>query len=79
MNKKGECLMNWDDSQLASSAFAKGHGGLSLGQRWGLASILRGGSKQSTHSSAKSAKKSDVGFKSPHSNNYWDIETMLKK
>ena len=71
--------MNWDDSQLASSAFAKGRGGLSLGQRWGLASVLRSSGKQSAHNSAKSVKKSDVGFKSPHSNNYWDIETMLKK
>ena len=71
--------MNWDDSQLASSAFAKGHGGLSLGQRWGLASVLRSGGKQSAHSSAKTVKKPDVGFKSPHSSNYWDIETMLKK
>ena len=79
MNKKGESLMNWDDYQLAYSAFAKCHGGLSLGQRWGLASVLRSGGKQSTHNSAKSVKKSDVGFKSPHSNNYWDIETMLKK
>lgn len=57
MNKKGECLMNWDDSQLVSSAFAKGHGGLSLGQRWGLASILRGNSDYSSREDLKSAKK----------------------
>ncbi len=57
MNKKGESLMNWDDSQLASSAFAKGHGGLSLGQRWGLASILRGNSDYSSREDLKSAKK----------------------
>ena len=49
--------MNWDDSQLASSAFAKGHGGLSLGQRWGLASILRGNSDYSSREDLKSAKK----------------------
>lgn len=33
--------MNWNDSQMAASAFAKGHGGMSLGQQWGLAAMLR--------------------------------------
>lgn len=44
--------MNWDDSQLASSAFAKGCGGMSLGQQWGLAALLRGGD-----SNAKNVEK----------------------
>ena len=33
--------MDWDNSQLAASAFAKGHGGMSLGQQWALAAMLR--------------------------------------
>lgn len=33
--------MNWNDSQMAASAFAKGHGGMPLGQQWGLAAMLR--------------------------------------
>ena len=33
--------MDWDNSQLAASAFAKGHGGMSLGQQWALAALLR--------------------------------------
>lgn len=35
--------MNWDESQMAASAFAKGHGGMSLGDQWSLAAMLREG------------------------------------
>ena len=41
VNRKGVDIMDWDNSQMAASAFAKGHGGLSLGQQWGLAAMLR--------------------------------------
>lgn len=34
-------FMNWFESQMFASAFAKGHGGMSLGQQWGLAAMLR--------------------------------------
>ena len=33
--------MNWDESQMASQAFAQGQGGMSLGQQWALAAMLR--------------------------------------
>lgn len=49
--------MNWDDSQLASSAFAKGYGGMSLGQQWGLAALLRGGDSSAARSDAKNVEK----------------------
>ncbi len=49
--------MNWDDSQLASSAFAKGCGGMSLGQQWGLAALLRGGDSGAARSDTKNVEK----------------------
>lgn len=76
--------MDWDNSQLAASAFAKGHGGMSLGQQWGFAAMLRddgsaprGGRSKKTleqileedHERAKRfATKGPV----------WDVTTMLK-
>ncbi len=33
--------MNWDNSQMASSAIAQGMGGMSLGEQWALAAMLR--------------------------------------
>jgi hypothetical protein len=44
--------MNWDESQMASQAFAQGQGGMSLGQQWALAAMLR------TDKPSKSKKKS---------------------
>ena len=34
--------MNWDNSQMISSAIAQGQGGMSLGEQWALAAMLRG-------------------------------------
>ena len=44
--------MNWDESQMAASAFAKGHGGLSLGDQWSLAAMLREGTNSANGSSS---------------------------
>lgn len=33
--------MNWNDSQMVSSAIAQGQGGMSLGEQWALAAMLR--------------------------------------
>jgi hypothetical protein len=44
--------MNWDESQMAAQAFAQGQGGMSLGQQWALAAMLR------TDKSSKAKKKS---------------------
>lgn len=76
--------MDWDNSQMAASAFAKGHGGLSLGQQWGLAAMLRedGSASSGGHSpktleqileeDRKRAKNlAALGF-------HFDIESMLK-
>lgn len=76
--------MDWDNSQMAASAFAKGHGGMSLGQQWGLAALLRddGSASSGGHSpktleqileeDRKRAKELAArGF-------HFDIETMLK-
>lgn len=76
--------MDWDNSQMAASAFAKGHGGMSLGQQWGLAALLRGdGSasggghspktlEQILEEDRKRAEKlAKRGF-------HFDIESMLK-
>lgn len=76
--------MDWDKSQMAASAFAKGHGGMSLGQQWGLAAMLRedGSASSGGHSpktleqileeDRKRAKKlAALGF-------HFDIESMLK-
>lgn len=76
--------MDWDNSQMAASAFAKGHGGMSLGQQWGLAAMLRedssapsGGHSPKTleqilEEDRKRAKKlAALGF-------HFDIESMLK-
>lgn len=76
--------MNWNDSQMAASAFAKGHGGMSLGQQWALAAMLRddGSASSGGHSpktleqileeDRKRAKKlAALGF-------HFDIESMLK-
>lgn len=45
--------MKWDESQMASQAFAKGQGGMSLGQQWAFAAMLR-----TDKSSLKPKKKS---------------------
>ena len=76
--------MDWDNSQLAASAFAKGHGGMSLGQQWGLAAMLRedgsasrGGRSKKTleqiheEDRKRAEKLAKRGFK-------WDVTTMLK-
>lgn len=76
--------MDWDNSQMAASAFAKGHGGMSLGQQWGLAAMLRdddssshGGHSPKTleqilEEDRKRAKElAALGF-------HFDIESMLK-
>lgn len=58
VNRKGADIMNWNDSQMAASAFAKGHGGMSLGQQWALAAMLRDdkSSKQKKQPKEKSKK-----------------------
>ena len=33
--------MNWEDSQMISSAVAQGQGGMSPGEQWALAAMLR--------------------------------------
>lgn len=33
--------MNWADSQMASAAFAQGQGGMSPGEQWALAALMR--------------------------------------
>lgn len=76
--------MDWDNSQLAASAFAKGHGGMSLGQQWGLAAMLRedGSASRGVRSKKtleqileedrkRAEKLAKRGFK-------WDVTTMLK-
>ncbi len=76
--------MDWDNSQLAASAFAKGHGGMSLGQQWGLAAMLRddgsaprgGRSKKTLEQILEEDRKraeelAALGF-------HWDVTTMLK-
>ena len=52
--------MNWNDSQMAASAFAKGHGGMSLGQQWGLA-----GNLQSRKNSPRKSHKSQLRNREP--------------
>lgn len=69
---------------MAASAFAKGHGGMSLGQQWGLAAMLRDDSsapsgghspktlEQILEEDRERAKKlAALGF-------HFDIESMLK-
>ena len=50
--------MNWDESQMAASAFAKGHGGLSLGDQWSLAAMLREGTNSANGSSSSPSHSS---------------------
>ena len=50
--------MNWDESQMAASAFAKGHGGLSLGDQWSLADMLREGTNSANGSSSSLSRSS---------------------
>lgn len=40
-NNEGADTMNWNDSQMVSSAIAQGQGGMSLGEQWALAAMLR--------------------------------------
>lgn len=79
-------IMNWDKSQMASSAFARGSGGMSLGEQWSLAAFLR-----DTGNSAKSSKRTKtvqeiieedrkraedlktLGFDN------WDLSTLLNR
>lgn len=49
--------MNWNDSQMASQAFGQGHGGMSLGQQWALAALLRGDDSRASIPNAKNAEK----------------------
>lgn len=76
--------MDWDKSQMAASAFAKGHGGMSLGQQWGLAAMLReDGSASSgghSHKTLEQILEEDrerakmLAATGP----VWDVTTMLK-
>lgn len=76
--------MDWDNSQLAASTFAKGHGGMSLGQQWGLAAMLRddgsaprGGRPKKTleqileEDRKRAEKLAKSGFR-------WDVTTIIK-
>lgn len=76
--------MDWDNSQLAASAFAKGHGGMSLGQQWALAAMLRevgsasrGGRPKKTleqileEDRKRAEKLAKSGFR-------WDVTTIIK-
>ncbi len=50
-------MMNWDKSQMAASAFAKGHGGMSLGQQWAFSALLReDGGRKSVRQSKETAE-----------------------
>lgn len=55
--------MKWDESQMASQAFAKGQGGMSLGQQWALAAMLR--TDKPSNSKKKSSQKSVNPVKKP--------------
>ena len=76
--------MDWDNSQLAASAFAKGHGGLSLGQQWGLAALLRDdGSASSGGRSPKTLEQileedRERAKMLAATGPVWDVTTMLK-
>lgn len=57
--------MNWDESQMAASAFAKGHGGMSLGDQWSLAAMLREGTNSANGSSSSLSHSSKARSLSP--------------
>ena len=53
--------MNWFEAQMAASSFAKGYGGMSRGQRWGLAAMLHDSAKSESKPRPESSKKSSSG------------------
>lgn len=55
--------MKWDESQMASQAFVKGQGGMSLGQQWALAAMLR--TDKPSKTKKKSSPKPVNSFKKP--------------
>lgn len=69
---------------MAASAFAKGHGGLSLGQQWGLAALLRDdGSASSGGRSPKTLEQileedRERAKMLAATGPVWDVTTMLK-
>lgn len=69
---------------MASQAFARGQGGMSLGQQWGLAAMLRDDDSSShgghSHKTLEQILEEDrerakkLAAKGP----VWDVTTMLK-
>lgn len=55
--------MNWNDSQMASQAFARGQGGMSLGQQWALAAMMR--TEKSSKSRKQPKEKPEKAVKKP--------------
>lgn len=68
--------MNWFESQMAASSFAKGHGGMSLGQQWALAALLREETKSKSEPSPKPSEKRNSGSLSKETLNFCRIVSL---